>query len=159
MKRRSRQDFDQTHASALRIVSLRCLAAIQSREGLCSARIDLVSAYLQGDLKDGDIIYMHQPPGHQVNGDDGRPRVCLILKPVYGMCQGGRRLQRKLFPWMLRWEDGAFTQLDADACVFVAREGNDLLIVAIYVDDACCLHRHDGEDSLYARFYRDFHAA
>lgn len=92
------QDFDQTHASALRIVSLRCLAAIQSREGLRSARIDLVSAYLEGDLEKGEVIDMHQPQGYQINGADGRPRVCMVLKPVYGFRQGGRRLQRKLFP-------------------------------------------------------------
>lgn len=41
----------------------------------------------------------------------------------------------------------------------MARERDDLLIVAIYVDDACCLYRRDGEGSLYARFYTDFHAA
>lgn len=53
---------------------------------------------------------------------------------------------------MINWTDRTFTQLDADACVFVAREGDDLLIVAIYVDDACCLYRHRDEGSLCARF-------
>ncbi|KAL3913548.1 MAG: hypothetical protein SGPRY_007945 [Prymnesium sp.] len=75
------------------------------------------------------------------------------------MRQGGRWLQRKLFPWMLRWASGAFKKIDADACIFVAREGEDLLIMAVYVDDACRLYREEGAGSLYARFYADFHAA
>lgn len=60
---------------------------------------------------------------------------------------------------MLDWANGAFKQLDADACIFVARERDDLLIVAIYMDDACCLYRDGGGGSLFARFYTDFHAA
>lgn len=43
--------------------------------------------------------------------------------------------------------------------MLVAREGEDLLIVAIYVDDAFCLYREEGPGSLYYRFYADFHAA
>lgn len=119
---------------------------------------DLVSAYLQGEVETGEVIYKHQPSGHPVNGEDRRPRICEIIKPVYGMRQGGRRLQRKQFPWMLAWMDGKFTQVEADACIFMAREVDDPLIVTIYVDDACCIYLAEGESSLYGKVYRDFHA-
>lgn len=60
---------------------------------------------------------------------------------------------------MLAWMGEKITQLEADACIFMAREGDALLLVAIYVDDASCIYRAEGEGSLYGRFYRDFHAS
>jgi len=41
---------------------------------------------------------MHQPAGHANALDgNGRPKLCLILKPLYGMKQAGRRFQRAFF--------------------------------------------------------------
>ena len=48
---------------------------------------------------------------------DGKPRVARVDKPIYGIQQSGRRLQRKLFAW---FEAEGFKQLDdSDGCVFV----------------------------------------
>ena len=99
------------------------------------------------------------PPGHEVKGADCYPRVCIIKKPIYGMKQAGRRLQRKLFPWLRQWRDGALTQVYTDSCVFIARDGDDLLLIGIFVDDLSILYKHTGPSSLYAAFHRDFHAA
>ena len=38
--------------------------------------------------------------GHEKLGADGQPLICRIEKPVYGAQQSGRRLQRRLFPWV-----------------------------------------------------------
>ena len=150
-------DFDQTHASTIRTSTLRCFAGIQSALKLRSRRKDLVSAYLQGDLEPGEVLYARMPPGHELIGADGKPRVCIIQKPIYGMKQAGRRLQRKLFPWLRSWGGGILEQLYSDSCVFVGRDGDDILLIGIFVDDATILYRHDGPTSLYARFSADFH--
>ena len=152
-------DYDQTFAATLRTTTLRCFAGIQASLHLHSARIDLVTAYLQGELLDGEVLYSRMPPGHEVKGADGYPRVCIIKKPIYGMKQAGRRLQRKLFPWLRQWRDGALTQVYTDSCVFIARDGDDLLLIGIFVDDLSILYKHTGPSSLYAAFHRDFHAA
>ena len=111
-------DYDQTHCSTLRSSSLRMLTAVAARFGLSLRRWDFASAYLQGVLEDGEVVYCLAPPGHATIGADGRPRICKVVKPIYGMAQAGRRWQRSLFPWLL--EQG-FTQLHVDKCLFMKR--------------------------------------
>eukprot|EP00965_Chrysotila_dentata_P104930 3465894-Pleurochrysis_carterae.AAC.1 len=84
-------------------------------------------------------------------GADGRPRICRVEKPVYGMAQAGRRWQRTLFPWLLHF---GFTQCTSDPCVFVMEGASpgDKLILGCYVDDLFILHRNSGPESLYAKF-------
>ena len=50
-------------------------------------RWDFVAAYLQGELLEGEVTYCFPPPGYEDEhvGRDGRPQICLIQKPVYGM--------------------------------------------------------------------------
>eukprot|EP00965_Chrysotila_dentata_P253929 6211516-Pleurochrysis_carterae.AAC.1 len=116
-------------------------------------RWDFVAAYLQGELESDEVLYCQAPPGYATLGPDGRPRVCRIEKPVYGMAQAGRRWQRSLFPWLL---DFRFTQCKSDACVFtkVARVDGveQRLTIGCYVDDLFTLYTHDGPRSLYEDF-------
>ena len=147
-------DFDQTHCATMRSGSLRLLASMAARFGLSLRRWDFVSAYLQGELEDGEVVYTPCPPGHETIGSDGLPQICRVQKPIYGMAQAGRRWQRTLFPWML--EQG-FTQLYSDSCVFIkSRTCSDgtleLLLVGCYVDDLAIAHTYAGEGSLYAEF-------
>ena len=94
------------------------LTAVAARFGLSLRRWDFASAYLQGVLEDGEVVYCLAPPGHATIGADGLPRICKVVKPIYGMAQAGRRWQRSLFPWLL--EQG-FTQLHVDKCLFMKR--------------------------------------
>eukprot|EP00965_Chrysotila_dentata_P222801 6193190-Pleurochrysis_carterae.AAC.2 len=91
-------DYDQTFCATMRDTSLRALAAIASAAGMRMRRWDFVAAYLQGDLEQNEVVYCHAPPGYATVGADGRPRVCRVEKPIYGMAQAGRRWQRSLFP-------------------------------------------------------------
>jgi hypothetical protein len=117
-------------------------------------RWDFVTAFLQGSLEPGEVIYCRAPPGYSTKGADGRERIYRVDKPIYGMAQAGRRWQRSLFPWFL--EQG-FKQLESDTSVFYkARKLSDgtmdRLIVGCYVDDLFCLHGNDATGSLYAEF-------
>ena len=73
-------DYDQTFSAALRSPSLRLLAAYASQHEMKIRRWDFVSAYLQGELEDGEVAYCHAPPGYERPG-----YVCKVVKPVYGM--------------------------------------------------------------------------
>jgi hypothetical protein len=48
-------DFDQTFSAALRSSSLRFIASVSAREHLRLRRWDFVSAYLQGQLEEGEV--------------------------------------------------------------------------------------------------------
>ena len=117
------------------------LSALASKHGLEMRRWDFVSAFLQGDLEQGEVVYCQPPPGpYSVSGQDGRARVWKVHKPVYGMAQAGRRWQRTLFPWLKEW---GLTACDSDSCVFFLRRKvdtprgprEDTLVVGCYVDD------------------------
>ena len=97
-------------------VGLRITA--RSKGHISSSSIDFVAAYLQGDFLEGEVVYCKQPPGSNVIGPDGVPMICKIVKPIYGIPQAGRRLQRKIFPWCV--DVMGLRQLDdSDDCVFV----------------------------------------
>eukprot|EP00965_Chrysotila_dentata_P117263 3875219-Pleurochrysis_carterae.AAC.7 len=87
-------DCDQTFCATMRPTSLRALAAIANAAGMRMRSWDFVAAYLQGDLEQNEVVYCHAPPGYATLGADGRPRICRVEKPIYGMAQAGRRWQR-----------------------------------------------------------------
>ena len=132
-------DYDQVFSAALRYSSARTLFAYAARKGCRVRSVDLVAAYLQGKFVDGEIVFSKMAPGYVEYDSDGTPRVARIEKPIYGIQQAGRRLQRMLFAWLL---DQGFKQLDdSDPCVFV-REHSDgeILTIGVYVDNLQVVH-------------------
>ena len=173
-------DYDQTFCAAMRAGSLRLLSAIGGRLGLHMRRWDFVAAYLQGSLEPGEVTYCTPPPGYGTAEIDGRvrlvpiadadgvDRLCLVVKPVYGMAQAGRRWQRSLFPWLKAWNERVaaaprLVQSVFDSCVFFCHHDVDtphgkrreLLLVGCYVDDLFVLSSHNDEYSLYHQFTSD----
>ena len=78
-------DYDQTFAKPLRHASARGLFAYAARNKCAVRSVDFVAAYLQGDFLEGEVVYCLQPAGSNVMGSDGRPKVCVIRKPIYGV--------------------------------------------------------------------------
>ena len=91
------------------------LAATAAIQSLRMRRYDFVLAFLQGALAPGEQILCHSPPGYETLADDGSRKVWRVLRPIYGMQQGGRCWQRSLFPWI---RSLGFNQCEADNCVF-----------------------------------------
>ena len=55
----------------------------------------------------------------------GVPMICRVQKPIYGVPQAGRRLQRCLFDWMLDASKAGLRQLDdSDHTIFIQRTWN-----------------------------------
>ena len=95
--------------------SLLALASLAARDGLRLRRWDFVSAYLQGSLEEGEVVYCPAPPGYERTNSEGYELCCKVVKPIYGMSQAGRRWQRALFPWLI---DFGFVQSEQDPCIF-----------------------------------------
>ena len=158
-------DYDQTHCATMRSSSLRLLSAIASGLSLNMRRWDFASAYLQGSLIEGEVVYCYPPPGYEQTdvfgeprlGRDGLTRICRVEKPIYGMAQAGRRWQRSIFPWI---ESQGFTASSSDRCVFVKRKTmqtpkgprEEIVILGCYVDDLFVLYSHTDAYSLYHDF-------
>jgi len=57
---------------------------------------------------------MKYPPGHTEVGTDGKDKVYLVQKPIYGLKQAGRRFQRGFFAWLkLPINQGGVAELDS----------------------------------------------
>ena len=133
-------DYDQTFASALKYCSARGLFAYAARHGCLVRSIDFVAAYLQGDFVEGEVVYVHMPDGYSELAPDGRPYVLKVVKPVYGIQQSGRRLQRKVIPWL---EKVGLRQLDdSDNCCWVYDDpkGKEIFAIGVYVDNLQVVH-------------------
>ena len=81
-------------------------------------------------------------PGYERLDPSGVPYVLRIDKPIYGIPQAGRRLQRQIFPWMI--DTMGLRQLaESDDCVFVydAPSGStEVFAVGVYVDNLQIVH-------------------
>ena len=136
-------DFDQVFSAALRYSSARGLFAYAARMGCDVRSIDLVAAYLQGSFIDGEVVFCHQPPGQVKLDDSGRPLVARVEKPIYGIQQAGRRLQRMLFAWIKDPNGGGgLEQLDdSDPCVFRrVSDDKETFVIGVYVDNLQIVH-------------------
>ena len=84
------------------------------------------------------MVYCHMPSGHVKTDENGIPLVCCVKKPVYGIPQAGRRLQRGIFDWMLDKSKANLRQLDdSDNTIFVYDDpdGLETFTVGVYVDN------------------------
>ena len=153
-------DYNQTFSDALKYESARSLFAMSARFGCKVRSIDLVAAYLQGDMLEGESVFCYPPAGHETYDKDNNPLYCEIVKPVYGMPQAGRRLQRKLYPWL---ESVGLRRLDdSDGNVFVYDDpsGKETFVLGCYVDNFQIVHSVDvnekgkpaDDSSFYAKF-------
>jgi hypothetical protein len=132
-------DFDQTWSSALRYSSARALFAYAARKGCRVRSVDLVAAYLQGRFVDGEVVYCYLPTGYPELDSNGQPLIARVDKPIYGIQQAGRRLQRMLFAWLA--EHGFVALDDSDPCVFTrTHPDGEIITIGVYVDNLQIVH-------------------
>jgi hypothetical protein len=153
-------DFDQTFSQTLRHSSARAIFAFAARKGLGVRSIDYVAAYLQGQFTEGEVVYCYMPPGHEECDANGNQFVLRIEKPIYGIPQAGRRLQRMIFPWLKAI--GLRQLVDSDGCVWVYDDpvGGESFVLGVYVDNLQIAHSAELDEhgkptdpsSFYAKF-------
>ena len=123
-------DYYETFAPVVRMESLRILLAIAAREDLEIHQMDVITAYLAGDLEED--IYMEAPPGLR----NATQKVYKLRKGLYGLKQSARvwnqRIGKKL-------RESGMIAINSDHSVWVDQNRN--LILALYVDDIVLLAR------------------
>ncbi|KAF7334034.1 hypothetical protein MVEN_02308800 [Mycena venus] len=117
---------DQISSPIVRAETNRLLLALAARYDLEMHTVDVKGAYLNGELR--EEIYMKQPEGFS----DGTPRVWRLHKTIYGLEQSGRVWNETLDAHFKKHKS---QRLLTDRCVYVRRDGKDMTIVAVHVDD------------------------
>jgi hypothetical protein len=119
-------DYTETFSPVVRMDTIRAILALVPKMGLKIRQLDIKGAYLNGILK--EKVYMKQPEGYE-NGTD---EVCELLKTLYGLKQAGRE-------WNIEFDgkvkEFGFNRTRSDPCVYIKRDGDDIVILTIWVDD------------------------
>ncbi|KAE8253847.1 hypothetical protein A4X06_0g1181 [Tilletia controversa] len=123
-------DFTETFAPVARLDTLRALLAMTVHHGWTILQLDVVTAYLNGDLD--EEVYMEQPPGYEKRDKKGRKLVCKLRLPLYGLKQAGRQWNSKFHTKLV---ERGYVQCKSEPCVYVRRNGGSFSIVLVYVDD------------------------
>lgn len=119
-------DYAETFSPVVRYTSIRFLLAAAAKLELDIDQMDVVTAFLQGDLK--EEVYMQQPVGLE----DGSARVCRLQKSLYGLKQASRCWNEKLSGVLL---SAGLKCSQIDTCIFYHVDDVEIVIVAVYVDD------------------------
>ena len=129
-------DYDETFAPVAKFTSIRILFSLAAKYSLSVHQMDVKTAFLNG-LLDEDI-YMVQPDGHV---DEDHPDfVCQIKCSLYGLKQSPRMWNQTIDKFMLELD---FKKCETDHCIYVKRADQDMIFVALYVDDLALSSNND----------------
>ncbi|KAJ9541114.1 hypothetical protein OSB04_027620 [Centaurea solstitialis] len=121
-------DYDETFTPVARIEAIRIFLAYAAHKNFTVYQMDVKTAFLNGELK--EEVYVSQPEGFV---DRTKPNHVYILdKALYGLKQAPRAWYDHLSNALL---DNGFYKGKIDPTLFIKTEGNDILLVQIYVDD------------------------
>ena len=131
MKRYSQQfgvDYDETFAPVAKFTSIRVILSIAAVLNLEIHQMDVKCAFLNGDLD--KEIYMDVPEGVETSADE---HFCRLRRSLYGLKQSPRCWYAKIDCVLI--EEMHFTRLESDHAIYACKT-NNLIIVAIYIDDS-----------------------
>uniref|UniRef100_A0A0A9Z310 Retrovirus-related Pol polyprotein from transposon TNT 1-94 n=1 Tax=Lygus hesperus TaxID=30085 RepID=A0A0A9Z310_LYGHE len=151
-------DYSETYSPVVKMKSLRLLIGIAAEQNLKLNQLDVTTAYLNGTLD--EEIYMKKPQGlekylQQILKEESKnadktiyqktkrmlrdlhegnqtEKVCALKKSLYGLKQAGRQWYKKLDA---RLKEIGFISSCSEPCLYIRGEGEDKILLAVYVDD------------------------
>jgi hypothetical protein len=122
------QDFDETFAPVAKLEAIRLFLADACHKKFKVYQMDVKSSFLNGDLE--EEVYMEQPEGFSLT--DNLDYVCKLKKALYGLKQAPQAWYYRLDKFL---QDKGFKKGIVDSNLYIKYEGDDLLVVLVYVDD------------------------
>jgi hypothetical protein len=121
-------DFGETYAPVARLEAIRILLAFATYHNFKLHQMDVKSAFLNGPIF--KEVYVEQPPGFE---DPQFPNhVYKLHKALYGLKQALRAWYECLKEFLLK---KGFVICKAAPTLFTRKQGNNLSVCQIYVDD------------------------
>jgi hypothetical protein len=130
-------DFYDAFAPVAQMESVRLLA-LSAQEGWHIHHMDINSVFLNGDLK--EKVYVHQPPGFAIPSKEGK--VLRLRKALYDLRQAPRAWNAKLDSTLKRM---GFMPSPHEAAIYRRGNGENALLVGVYVDDLVITDTKDAE--------------
>jgi Reverse transcriptase (RNA-dependent DNA polymerase) len=108
--------------------TIRLLISQAARNEWPIHQMDVKSAFLNGVLE--EEVYVEQPLGYMKLGKDHK--VLRLKKALYGLNQAPRAWNTRIDSY---FKENGFKQCPFEAVIYVKARKDELLIVALYVDD------------------------
>ena len=122
-------DYKGTFAPVVTLTTVRTILAIASHFDWELEQMDVVTAFLNGDLDED--VFMAVPEG--LSSDLTKSKVCKLRKSLYGLKQSPRQWYAKIHHFLV--EELNFQSSSNDPCLYVRHKASNILIIALYVDD------------------------
>ncbi|GKF64140.1 retrovirus-related pol polyprotein from transposon TNT 1-94, partial [Tanacetum coccineum] len=121
-------DFEESFAQVARLKAKRIFLAFAAHMNMVIYQMDVKTAFLNGNMQ--EEVYVSQPDGFV---DPDKPNyVYKLKKALYGLKYVPRAWYDMLSSFLISNE---FSKGSMDPTLFIHREGKELLLVQIYVDD------------------------
>ncbi|GJR56364.1 retrovirus-related pol polyprotein from transposon TNT 1-94 [Tanacetum coccineum] len=121
-------DFEESFAPVARLEAIRIFLAFAAHMNMVVYQMDVKTAFLNGNLR--EEVYVSQPDGFV--DKDNPNHVYKLKKALYGLKQAPRAWYDMLSSFLISQD---FSKGSVDPTLFIRREGKELLLVQIYVDD------------------------
>nr|GFA35564.1 retrovirus-related Pol polyprotein from transposon TNT 1-94 [Tanacetum cinerariifolium] len=121
-------DFEESFAPVARLEAIRIFLAHVAHKNMVVYQMDVKTAFLNGNLR--EEVYVSQPDGFV--DPDNPNHVYKLKKALNGLKQALRVWYDMLSSFLL---SEYFSKGSVDPTLFIRRNGNDLILVQIYVDD------------------------
>jgi hypothetical protein len=121
-------DYDKTFAPVARYTSIQSIIALAASMGWKLHQMDVKTTFLNGEIE--EEVYIEQPEGFVVHNE--RSHVCRLKKVLYGLKQEPRAWYEKMVGFLMSL---GFDKSDVDLNLYYHIDGNECLILVLYVDD------------------------
>ncbi|GJT08484.1 retrovirus-related pol polyprotein from transposon TNT 1-94 [Tanacetum coccineum] len=121
-------DFEESFALVARLDAIRIFLAFAAYMNMIVYQMDVKTAFLNGILR--EEVYVRQPDGFV--DQDNPNHIYKLKKALYGLKQAPHAWYDLLLKFLL---SQAFSKGTVDRTLFIRRQGKDILLVQIYVDD------------------------
>ncbi|KAJ9510638.1 hypothetical protein QJQ45_027557, partial [Haematococcus lacustris] len=131
-------DVGDVYAPVSKHTTLRTLLAKAAAENMEIHQLDFETAFLNGKLEPGEVIYVQQPEGFEEGSTN---TVCRLQKALYGLRQAPRAWHARLCEELLSM---GFKASEADPALFTLQLSTGMVYLLVYVDD-CLLCTQQGD--------------
>nr|GFC22538.1 retrovirus-related Pol polyprotein from transposon TNT 1-94 [Tanacetum cinerariifolium] len=121
-------DFEESFAPVARLEAIRIFLSYAAHKNMVVYQMDVKTTFLKGNLRED--VYVSQPDGFV--DPDNPNHVYKLKKDIYGLKQAPRAWYNMLSSFLLSQD---FFKGSVDPTLFIRKNGNDLILVQIYVDD------------------------
>lgn len=130
-------DYGEMFSPVAKLTSIRFMLSLAASHDFEIEQMDVKTTFLHGDLEEG--IYMSHPEYFLEKSKEHL--VCKLTKSLYGLKQSPRMWYQKYDSYVLSL---GFMRSKPDHCVYYKIEDNQILIIALNVDDMLFIGNNKG---------------